>query len=112
MIPLILVATLAVRAVAGPVGLQYTTLAHLLSWCCSEPVKMDRAAVQASLEASPGQHLVIVHYGAAHSFAREWVYNAADIDAAKVVWARDMGAQNEELRRYFAGRKVWEIDAN
>jgi hypothetical protein len=38
----------------------------------------------------------------------EWVYNAADIDAAKAVWARDMGtADNEELIRYSKGRQVW-----
>jgi hypothetical protein len=112
MIPAVLIGTLALRAAAGPLHLQYTTLAHLLSWCCSEEVAMDRGAVAARLEATPGQHLVIVHYGPQHSWAREWVYNAANIDAAKVVWARDMGPENEELKRYFAGRKVWNVEAN
>src|SRR5205823_4942191 len=41
----------------------------------------------------------------------EWVYNEADIDAAKVVWARDMDAtSNAELLRYFQGRRVWLIE--
>ena len=32
----------------------------------------------------------------------EWVYNEADIDSAKVVWARDMSpAENDELIHYF-----------
>jgi hypothetical protein len=105
MIPVILIVTLAVRPFV-----EYSSLAHIVSWCCQESVKMDRGTLQAKLEGTPGQHLVIVHYGKDHSFAREWVYNRADIDAAKVVWARDMGPENEELKTYFAGRRVWEIE--
>jgi len=38
----------------------------------------------------------------------EWVYNQADIDNAKIVWARDMGpTDNVELIRYFKDRSVW-----
>lgn len=109
LVPAILVLTLIVRTMAGPIGLQYTTLAHLLSWCCLEPVKMERAALKTRLENMPGQHLVIVHYGPKHSFAREWVYNEANIDSAKVVWARDMGAENAEIEQYFKNRQVWNI---
>jgi len=44
---------------------------------------------------------------------QEWVYNEADIDNAKVIWARDMGASsNEELITYFRDRRVWLIDAD
>ena len=43
----------------------------------------------------------------------EWVYNGADIDHAKIVWARDMGNdQNEELLRYYNDRRVWLLDAD
>jgi hypothetical protein len=43
----------------------------------------------------------------------DWVYNGADIDGQKVVWARDMGeAQNAELLRYFNDRSVWLLDAD
>jgi hypothetical protein len=39
------------------------------------------------------------------------VYNDAEIDAAKIVWARDMGAaKNEELLRYFPKRRVWLVE--
>ena len=61
--------------------------------------------------AFPGEHLVIVRYGPTHNFDRDWVYNAANIDAAKVVWAWDMGEQNnQELLQYFENRKAWLLE--
>jgi hypothetical protein len=34
-----------------------------------------------------------------------------DIDAAKVVWAREMTpAENEQLIKYFSNRRVWLLD--
>ena len=36
------------------------------------------------------------------------VFNAADIDNSKVIWARDMSeAENLELIRYYKDRTVW-----
>jgi hypothetical protein len=40
---------------------------------------------------------VIVRYGSHHDPIHEWVYNPADIDAANVIWAQEMGDQNQEL---------------
>jgi hypothetical protein len=41
----------------------------------------------------------------------QWVYNAADIDASKVVWAWDMDvANNLELVHYYPNRHVWSIN--
>jgi hypothetical protein len=109
-IPLVLAATLSVRALSGP---HYLTLARRLSWCCEVRESTARSDIQRRLESTPGQHLVIVHYGPNHEFDREWVYNAADIDSAKVVWARDLGpAENREIEAYFPNRKLWEIDVN
>ena len=48
-----------------------------------------------------------------HDVDHEWVYNAADIDAAKIVWARDMGAaQNQELLNYFHNRHIWLLNGD
>ena len=41
----------------------------------------------------------------------EWVYNEADIDGAKVVWAREIdSAQNRKLFDYFKDRHVWLVE--
>jgi hypothetical protein len=41
----------------------------------------------------------------------DWVYNEADIDNARVVWARDMGGSaNKELTDYFEHRRVWLLE--
>jgi hypothetical protein len=71
---------------------------------------LARASVLRTLENLPGQHLVVVRYSPTHNFHQEWVYNAADIDAAKVVWAWDMDEQNQELLRYFNARRVWLVE--
>ncbi len=69
-----------------------------------------RADIQSGLEADGGRHLVLVSYGPQHFVHNEWVYNAADIDAAPVVWARDIGSNgNRELLDYYKGRVVWRL---
>jgi hypothetical protein len=64
------------------------------------------------LRAQPGQHLVLVRYGPNHDVHREWVYNDADIDHSRIVWARSMpGGKDQELLRYYPDRHVWILDA-
>ena len=74
---------------------------------------LERAMIVRQLQHLHGQNPVIMAYGPQHNLAREWVYNDADIDAAKIVWARDMGKyDNRELLQYFRGRKVWLVQAD
>jgi hypothetical protein len=57
--------------------------------------------------------LVFVRYGPQHRYTNEWVYNDADIDRARMIWARDLGArENAQLRRYYPDRTVWLVDAD
>jgi hypothetical protein len=70
-----------------------------------------RIAMNRKLEAIPGKLLVFVRYLPRHIFQEEWVYNAADIDGARVVFARDLGTEaNEQLRQYFPDRTVWLLE--
>jgi hypothetical protein len=49
-----------------------------------------------------------VRYKPNHNYHEEWVYNAADIDNAKVIFAREMDpASDRELREYFKDRQAW-----
>lgn len=71
----------------------------------------DRATIANQLEKLPAKSLVFVSYGPTHNVHEEWVYNRADIDGAKVAWARSMSpAQNRRLADYFPDRKVWLIE--
>jgi len=72
----------------------------------------ERAQVDARLDKVPGGQLAIVRYGPSHKATdEEWVYNWADIDDSKVVWARDLDNKNNiELLHYYAGRTAWLVE--
>ena len=70
-----------------------------------------RRAVAQQLSNIPGKLLVFVRYWPHHIFQDEWVYNAADIDASRVVWARDLGPEEDQkLRDYYADRAAWLLE--
>jgi len=73
-----------------------------------------RIAVNHELEQASGDVLVFVRYAPQHMFQEEWVWNAADIDRARVVWARDLGPdENAKLLGYYPTRTalLFEPDA-
>lgn len=72
---------------------------------------IQRAKIVTDLEHYPGQHLVLVRYANDHDPHVEWVYNGANIDQAKVTWAREMGeGKDQELLNYFKNRTVWRFE--
>lgn len=100
------------RAIVLLLTLDTTAYASLricspLPWTCQgDP---SRVAITKKLEQTPGKHLVIVRYdNDDHNIHDEWVYNGAEIDSAKVIWARELDAQqNAKLFDYFRDRKIW-----
>jgi hypothetical protein len=86
-------------------------LSWIRTWCSPSWQNLDRARILNQLGHTPGQQLVIVRYRPQHDFAiDEWVFNGADIDGSRVIWARDMGQQNAELAEYFKSRTIWLIE--
>ena len=80
-----------------------------LSWTCQGDA--SRAAILKKLESTPGKHLVVVRYEEGHNVHDEWVFNGADIDGAKVLWARELSAeQNHKLFAYFKSRNIWLVE--
>ncbi len=106
-----------VRAIVVMCVLMIPVQVHILaaapepgSWAAIGP---ERMALEAQLRSLPGPQLVLVRYGPNHDPLLDWVYNGADIDRQKLVWARDMGAEkNEELIRYYSDRRIWLLEAD
>jgi len=73
---------------------------------------LERPQIVAELSRLAAPQLVFVRYGPHHDVDHEWVFNDPDIDHSKIVWARDMGPNNEEVLRYYPHRQAWYLDAD
>ncbi len=70
-----------------------------------------RIFVNQQLMEIPGPLLVFVRYSPRHIFQDEWVYNEASLDQARIIWARDLGAEeNARLRAMYPGRQVFLLE--
>jgi hypothetical protein len=80
-----------------------------LDWACKgDP---SRAAIAKKLSNTAGKHLIMVRYQEDHNLHDEWVYNGAEIDTAKVLWARELDpVQNAKLFAYFKDRQIWLVE--
>jgi hypothetical protein len=107
-LPLCVAAVSSMKLAAEDLQIPLTYWEH-----AAEAHRDARAYIEYWLSRRPGKQLVIVHYSAHHNPDQEWVYNAADIDASKVVWAREMDSKSDaELLRYFKDRHVWTLNAD
>ena len=91
-IPVICLALVAVRLFAEPLHVDIGRWPATSMWYGPAPSGTERARMLAKLESYPGRQLAIVRYAPDHAPFDDWVYNAADIDKSKVVWAREMDA--------------------
>jgi hypothetical protein len=100
----LVLAAAVIWAVKGGVDTRLERAEHAHEW------PSQRRALLEKFHARGGRHLVLVSYGPRHSEAAEWVYNAADIYASPVVWARSLGPERDgELIARLSGRSVWHL---
>ena len=98
-------ATVVTYLLAFSVGVGTRPFANRTAW------QFQRAKLVTELGRVPGKHLVVVRYGQSHNPLAEWVYNEADIDAAKIIWAREMSPGKDlQLLEYFHDRRVWLLE--
>ncbi len=108
-IPVVCLILIGVRLFAAPLGIAIPRWPTM--WYGTERLGLPRAGVLDDLKSRPGKQLAVVRYAPGHPPFDDWVYNAADIDKAQVVWAREMDAQhNRQLLRYFDDRQVWLVE--
>jgi len=82
---------------------------HGIDWTSTQMLARPRIAHE--LESQSWDHLVTVRYSPQHDVHSEWVYNSADIDHSRIVWAREIpGVDSTPLLDYFRGRRVWLIE--
>lgn len=115
-VPTACVLAFALRAAAGPLHINIR-MDNTYGWneffLTMRKGWFPKAQIQSQLEAIPGNHLVIVQYSPPHLPMPEWVYNEADIEHSRIIWARDMGtAKNQELIDYYKDRKAWLLQAD
>lgn len=68
----------------------------------------SRTDLLQDLLSQAGAHLVFVRYSADYSIGDEWVYNAADMQSAPVLFAHDLGFEkNRQLIERHRDRQVW-----
>jgi hypothetical protein len=105
------IALAAIRPWADPLHLQlprWPSAEWASTWYGPGQMGLARKHIEDKLDQLPGKQLVIVRYSPDHSSLDEWVYNAPDIDNSKIVWAREMDAENNlELIHYYKDRTVW-----
>jgi hypothetical protein len=83
------------------------------TWSQATARGFGRTQLEQQLQRLPQKQLVIVSYTKEHEPMQEWVYNNADIDNSKVVWAREMDPpENQKLLNFFKDRQVWLLEAD
>lgn len=71
----------------------------------------ERNSIERVLTRARGRHLVVVRYAPTHDVHDEWVYNAADVEASKVIWLREPPPGDwRRVVEAFPGRRAWLLE--
>jgi hypothetical protein len=104
---------LVTRIALEQLHLPFTQKVNFQSWCCVTPGNEGKSRILSRLHGMGGRHLVVVKPKTDPDNLFQWIYNDADIDASSVIWARDVGQQdNAALIDYFRDRTIWLLDPN
>ena len=81
-------------------------------WTKSDDWPYKRAEVIQTLQHREKRQLVFVRYPSPEwNVGMEWVYNGADIDGQRVVFAHDLGSgENAKLLEYYRDREAWLVN--
>lgn len=73
--------------------------------------KSGREEIRKAIEKEAGKHLIFVEYAKNYSLHDESVYNLSAIDTQKIVWAHDLGTEeNQKLIDYYGNKRtVWKV---
>ena len=113
LLPATMVLVLALRIGAQQAGLPYSQKLNFQTWCCRVEGNQNKPRITAELAKTPGKHLVFVKAKTNPNNLYQWIYNGADVDGSRFVWARDLGdAENARLAAYMVGRRVWLVNPN
>ena len=78
-----------------------------------KPSRRTRIDVSTYLEKQPGSHLVFVAYDDDVSPHEDWVWNRAELESSRVIFAHYLGdTKNSELVAAYPGRSVWLVSVS
>jgi hypothetical protein len=113
LLPVVMIVVLALRIGAQQAGLPYTQKLNFQTWCCRVEGNQNKPRITAEVAQNPGKHLVFVRAKTDPANLFQWIYNGADLDGSRFVWARDLGdSENARLAAYMTGRRVWMVNPN
>ncbi|MEM7474018.1 MAG: hypothetical protein AAF483_03440 [Planctomycetota bacterium] len=103
--------------VVVPVGIAVQfALLIVAAWAyCAEPKPewaQRRVDLLDALSGMRGKHMVVVNYDESHNVHQEWVYNGADLEQAKIIWAHGSNPEwtRKLLENYGTTRTLWHLN--
>jgi hypothetical protein len=76
-----------------------------------ETAVTSRAELRHFLSRQTGTHLVFVRYEDGYNIHNEWVYNEADLDGTRILFAHDLGEEkNRQLTNLQPQRQCWRME--